>query len=83
MKIYEVELWNTFFFAKAKGYHKVLIFGPKYTYLGIHVKDNSNKKVKVIVIIHVFNKFDMLFWCFWQGYVLMLYVRTDTKKPQL
>ena len=64
MNSYEVEFWKSFSFAKVKGDHKVLIFGSKSSWLGTHGKDNSNKKVKSILIIHVCNKFDMWFWWF-------------------
>ena len=59
LNVYEVELWNISSFTKAKGYHRVLRFGSKSSYLGDHGKDKINKKVKSIVFINVFNEFDM------------------------
>ena len=62
-----MKLWKSFSFTKAKGYHKVLSFGTKSSYLGTHGKYNSNKKVKSIIIIYVCNEFNMWFWCFLWG----------------
>ena len=68
LKSFEVELWNILSFIKKKGYHKVLIFGCKSSWLGTHFKDNTNKKIKDIVIIHVCNWFGMRLLRFWWGY---------------
>ena len=46
-------------FIKAKGDHKVLIFLSKSSKLRTRGKDNSNKKIKAVVNIHVGNYFDM------------------------
>ena len=61
LKRYEVELWEIFYLTKANGDNKVLRFGSKSFYLGTNDRDNINKKVKNIVIIHICNEFDMLF----------------------
>ena len=62
LKSSEVELWKSLSFTKAKGYHKVLRFVFKSSYLRTHDKYNINKKIKSIVVIHVCNEFDMRFW---------------------
>ena len=59
LKRYELELWDSFAFIKAKGTHKVLIFGSKSSKFRDYDKDNINKKVKAIINIHVCNELDM------------------------
>ena len=71
LKRYKVELWEIFYLTKANGDNKVLRFGSKSFYLGTNDRDNINKKVKNIVVIHICNEFDMLFWCFGGGYIFI------------
>ena len=59
-----MELWESFPFTKAKGVHKFLVFGSKSSKLRTNGKDNSNKKVKSVVNVHVCNDIYMWFWCF-------------------
>ena len=58
LKRSQVEMRKSFSFDNSKGYHKVLSFGSNYFLLITHIKDNSNKKVKFIVVIHICNEFD-------------------------
>ena len=50
---------KSFSFTKVKVDGKFLRFGHKYGQLETHGEDNSNKKVKLVFIIHVCNKFEI------------------------
>ena len=64
LKNSELELWESFPFTKEKWYHNLLRFGSKSSKLSIHRKDNSNKNLRSIFNIHVYNELGMWFWCF-------------------
>ena len=61
LKSSKVEFWNILPFAKAKLYHKVVIFGSKSYNLSTTVKYINKKKAKYVVKIHVGNYLDI--WC--------------------
>ena len=66
LKSSKVDLCEWISFSKSKWSHNVFFFGSNISKLMTHGKYNIHKKIKSVVSIHVSDKFDIWFWCFWK-----------------